>query len=144
MDNKGGLGDMRWKGTGNVRLAAALLFMIAVVSGCSGGFSSSVTVSREFNTPSSLSMSYMKFNGSKMGEYINIPEGGTVEIRTVVITEGGELSIIVSRDKKEGEVVYRADNIQTSEFTITISGKGQYLIWFEAKDHKGEYHLNWH
>ncbi|ETA78952.1 hypothetical protein [Youngiibacter fragilis] len=135
---------MRRKNSGKLIITAALMLMLAIINGCSGGFSNSVTVSREFNTPYSLSMSYMKFNGSKMGEYINIPEGGTVEIRTVVITEGGELSIIVSREKKEGEVVYRADNIKTSEFTITISGKGQYLIWFEAKDHRGEYHLDWH
>lgn len=136
--------NVKRKNRRRLPLAAALLLMVAIVTGCSGGFSNSVTVSREFNTPYSLSMSYIKFNCSKMGEYINIPEGGTVEIRTAVITEGGELSIIVSRDKKEGEVVYRADNIKTSEFTITISGKGQYLIWFEAKDHRGEYHLDWH
>ncbi|MBW8382049.1 MAG: hypothetical protein K0M69_05955, partial [Youngiibacter sp.] len=70
--------------------------------------------------------------------------GKTVEIRTAVVTEGGELSIIISRDNKNGEVIYRADNIKTSEFTITLSGKGEYMIWFEAKDHKGGYNLSWH
>ena len=130
--------------TGKIKLAALLLLLLFIVSGCSGGFSNSVTLAREYNTPSSLSMSYMKFNGSKMGEFLHVPEGKTVEIRTAVVTEGGELSIIISRDNKSGEVVYRADNIKTSEFTITISGKGDYIIWFEAKDHKGAYSLQWH
>lgn len=128
---------------GKGRLIAMLLLLISIFTACSGGFSNSITLSREFNTPSSLSMSYMKFNGSKMGEFVHVPEGKTVEIRTSVVTEGGELAIVISRDNKSGEVVYRADNIQTSEFIITISGKGEYLIWFEAKDHKGGYSLSW-
>ncbi|MBP1919279.1 hypothetical protein [Youngiibacter multivorans] len=129
---------------GKIKPAVLLILLLVIVSGCSGGFSNSVTLAREYNTPNSLSMSYMKFNGSKMGEYIHIPDDGTVEIRTAVVTEGGSLSIIVSRDNEKGEVVYRANDIQTSEFTITISGKGEYMIWFEAKDHKGAYSLQWH
>jgi hypothetical protein len=129
---------------GKIKIAAFLLLLLLIFSGCSGGFSNSVTLAREYNTPFSLSMSYMKFNGSKRGEFIHVPEGGTVEIRTAVVTEGGSLSIIVSRENEKGEVVYRADDIQTSEFTITISGKGDYFIWFEAKDHKGAYSLQWH
>jgi hypothetical protein len=131
---------MHKSGPASKALVAALLAMSILLAGCGGGSNYSLTNPvGEISEPGLLALNYSNFDGLRFGEYFPVAEGETLVFHVNVLTESGSLSIFVTPEDNEDLIVYRADDIATSEFTFTLTEPGQYKLWLEAKDHKGGY-----
>lgn len=124
-------------------LVAALLAMTILLAGCGGGSSYSLTNPiGEVSEPGLLAVNYSNFDGLRFGEFFPVAEGETLVFHVNVLTESGSLSIFVTPEDNEDLIVYRADDIATSEFTFTLTEPGQYKLWLQAENHKGGYTIS--
>ena len=124
-------------------LVAALLAMTILLAGCGGGSSYSLTNPiGEVSGPGLLAVNYSNFDGLRFGEFFPVAEGETLVFHVSVLTESGSLSIFVTPEDNEDLIVYRADDIATSEFTFTLTEPGQYKLWLQAENHKGGYTIS--
>lgn len=127
-----------------------IIIALALISGCTYG-SYTTTGSIEVSTFSKMSMSYKKFNGYKTTE-LNIKEGEKYQVDVSVVTDEGRLGMTVVReeakgDKKdnseEGENIYKAEDIATSDFKINLDQPGKYKITVTGENHKGKFNITW-
>ena len=124
-------------------LVAALLAMTILLAGCGGGSSYSLTNPiGEISGPGLLAVNYSNFDGLRFGDFFPVAQGETLVFHVNVITESGSLSIFVTPEDNEDMIVYRADDIATSEFTFTLTDPGQYKLWLQAENHKGGYSIS--
>jgi nitrous oxide reductase accessory protein NosL len=131
------------RGPARKALVAALLAMTILLAGCGGGSSYSLTNPiGEVSEPGLLAVNYSDFDGLRFGEYFPVGEGEMIEFSVSVQTEGGSLSIFVTPEDNEDLIVYRAEDIATSDFTFVLDEPGQYKLWLEAEDHKGGYTIS--
>lgn len=127
-----------------VGLLMMLLALTGILFGCSNGDSPEVVGGVETNTERSMSMTYEKFDGRKQGgEPIHVGEGEEVVVRVRVITEGGSLTVYIAPEADPKDYVLESHDLPTSQFTVTLSEEGDYLLQVEAKDHKGGYSIEW-
>lgn len=118
------------------------VLLVFLLTGCSS--QSSYTVTKpvgEVKLPEVLGMSYDTFNGTKFGDFYPVAEGESVEFQVTVETRGGSLSIYLRPEENKETIVYKAENIQTSEFSFTIDKPGMYGLYLEGKDHQGGYSI---
>ena len=120
-------------------LFCSLILILSIV-GCSGG-SYSTLKSIENNTDTSMKMSYSKFNGGKF-RTLKLKSGDILNFNANVNTTSGNLSICVLDEN--GTELYKADTPKSplSE-SINISKDGTYKIKITAKNHSGDYDINW-
>ncbi|NLJ30288.1 MAG: hypothetical protein GX424_01560 [Clostridiales bacterium] len=113
------------------------LTLIILMAGCTRG--SFITIkSHENNTPTSMSMSYEKFSGSKL-KTISLDEPSDVSV--VVSTESGSLDISIT--DKDGYSYYAGTDIPSSSFRVSLDKQGKYEITVNADNHKGSYNISW-
>ena len=130
-------------GLASKALVAALLAMTILLAGCGGGSSYSLTNPiGEISGPGLLAVNYSNFDGLRFGDFFPVAQGETLVFHVNVITESGSLSIFVTPEDNEDMIVYRADDIATSEFTFTLTDPGQYKLWLQAENHKGGYSIS--
>ena len=119
--------------------AILLILSLILLFSCANG-SYSVLKGYERNTPTSMAMTYEKFNGYKQKSF-TVGEDERATVYVFVVSSSGELDILIEKDG--GEPVYVANDAVTSSFTIDITQSGEYNIRVEAKDHTGEYNFEW-
>lgn len=116
------------------------LIFVLLLFGCSSDKSYSVTKPvGEVQLPELLAMSYDNFQGTKMGDFYPVAEGERVEFKVKVDTRSGSLSIYLRPEENRDTYIYKAENIQTSEFSFTIDTPGQYMLYLVGEDHQGGY-----
>lgn len=86
----------------------------------------------------SFSMSYDYFKGHKSFVY-NIKANTEIDVNFK--TESGKLECFVKL--KDGDYVYRGNEIETSSFKIVVPKDGRYEFRFDAVDHKGSFSCSW-
>lgn len=117
-----------------------LLSFLIILTGCTSGGGYQVTNAiGETSTPGMLAMTYDNFNGTKFGDFYPVAPGETVEFLVNVETLDGSLTIYVTPESDENMIVYKAEDIQTSEFSFIIDDPGEYALYLSADDHKGGY-----
>lgn len=120
-----------------------LLFTILLfLSGCSsgGGYHLSKPVG-EISEPEILALSYDNFDGVKFGDYYPVAAGETLNFQVNVETKSGSLTIYLTPVDDQDTVVYKAENIQTSQFSFTIDEPGEYALYLDANEHQGGYSI---
>lgn len=127
-----------------VGLLMMLLALTGLLFSCSNGDSPEVVGEVETNTERSMSMTYEKFDGRKQaGESIRVAPGEEVVVRVDVVTEGGSLTVYIAPESDPKDYVLESHDLPTSQFTVTLSEVGNYIVQVEAKDHKGSYNIDW-
>lgn len=125
-----------------------MLMLLLAISGilfsCSEEISPAVVAGVETNTKRSTSMTYEKFDGRKQaGEPIHVTPGEEVVVKVNVVTEGGSLTVYIAPESDPKDYVLESHDLPTSQFTVTLSEEGEYLLLIEADDHKGSYSIEW-
>jgi hypothetical protein len=80
------------------------------------------------------------YSGTKERE-LTVEDGGTVTVTVKVTTKKGSLDAYIYKD--EEEYSYEGHDIQTSEFTVTLSDPGDYTIKVDSSRHKGSFSFSW-
>jgi uncharacterized cupredoxin-like copper-binding protein len=121
-----------------------LLMLAGILSGCSRASSFTVVAGVENNTKRSMSMTYEKFDGKKMAEEpIHVAKGEEVVVKVDIVTEDGSITVYIAPESDPKDYVLESHDIATSQFTVTLSEEGDYLLRIEADDHKGSYSIDW-
>jgi hypothetical protein len=125
------------------KISLLLLLFITIIGlfGCTRG-SGVVRKSKEYNTPTKMSMSYEKFTGYRETE-IKVDEDETVDVLVDFVTEDGTINAYISKDNDISNCDYEGHAIQTSSFTVALSESGTYTIRVDADAHKGSYSFSW-
>lgn len=126
----------------------ALLMTLLVISGilfsCSGANGPTVVAGVEKNTKNSMSMTYEKFDGKKESEEpIHVAKGEEVVVKVDILTQDGSITVYIAPESDPKDYVLESHDIATSQFTVTLSEEGDYLLRIEADDHKGSYSIDW-
>lgn len=118
---------------------AALIFILVFSAGCTTGSYTSIG-SVEVNAFSTMSMSYLKFNGHKSTK-IHVKAGEPIDVKVNIVTTKGKigLSIVDEKDKP----VYEGKDIPTSDFTVSLEKEGDFTITVKGENHKGKYKISW-
>lgn len=135
-----------------VRILFLIVLVIVSFSGCTYG-NYNTTASFEISTFTSMSMSYMKFDGYKTTE-IHVNKGEPVEVSIAVVSEEGKLGLTITGPEKgkgdskdssneKEETIYKKTEVPTSDFKVTLDKPGKYKITVTGKDHKGSYKVKW-
>ena len=128
---------MRYK---RVLIAGILICILTFMAGCGGNGGYTVTNPvGEISTPNLLALTYTNFDGVRFGEFFPVGENEVLEFHVWVTTEEGSLSIFVTPEGDDENIVYQARDLQTSDFTFTLSDPGQYKLWLEGDHHRGGY-----
>lgn len=117
-----------------------VLLIIAMAIGLSGCSKYISIGSVENSSEHKMSASYLMYSGSKERE-ITVEDGETVTVTVKVTTKKGSLDAYIYKD--EEEYSYEGHDIQTSEFTVTLSDPGDYTIKVDANRHKGSFSFSW-
>lgn len=121
-------------------IASILVCLLPLLAGCGGGSSYSLTNPiGEISTPNLLALTYSNFDGVKLGERYIVGENEILEFHVWVTTDAGSLTIFVTPEGDDQDIIYQARDIQTSDFTFAIDTPGRYKLWLEGDDHKGSY-----
>lgn len=112
--------------------------LLVLATACSGGSSYSVMNPRTFPLMDGMAMRYSKMNGKK-AETIFAVRGTRPVLDVEVETVSGSIAIVVAKNNARDVVIDRYDNVQTSQFAITLPEPGEYYVWVEAKDHQGSF-----
>lgn len=118
-----------------------LLCLIAIsCAACSGNvFVGCVSNS----TATKKEASYARFNGDKNYTLTVKEEVLPLVVNVHITTEEGVLSVSVHKKDNPENRPYEGNDLQTSDFTVTISESGKYVISLHADDHKGGYSFTW-
>jgi major membrane immunogen (membrane-anchored lipoprotein) len=114
-----------------------ILAMAIGLSGCSKYISIG---SVENNSEHKMSASYMLYSGTKETE-LTVDDGETVTVTVKVNTKKGSLDAYIYNE--DDEYSYEGHDIQTSDFTVTLSEPGDYTIKVDASRHKGSFSFSW-
>lgn len=118
-----------------IMLFLVLSIMLGLV-GCSSirvGFVENVTSGK-------MTASYMSFTGTKECS-VNVKEGEPIDIKADIETKKGIIDVYIYKDKDNYE--YEGHDLETSNFTVTLSDPGDYTIKVVTKKHKGSYTFQW-
>lgn len=116
--------------------------LLLLLSGCSSGDGYHISKPvGEVSTPELLALSYDNFDGLKFGDFYPVAEGETVDFQVNVETRGGSLTIYLTPEDDKNVIIYKVENIPTSEFSFTIDEPGEYALYLEANDHQGGYSI---
>lgn len=121
-------------------LAAMIVFVILLVSGCSSVGSYSFIKSHENSDDNYWNVSYEKFNGYKQREITLAGEGEhtfTIEIET----NSGALSLSIK--DAEGTSFYNGNEMPSSSFLVIVDKEGKYVIRLDADNHAGSFDIKW-
>ncbi len=120
-----------------------LAVLLLTLCGCEGALvNSGVTMmSVSTQTDESFRMSYMKFDGMK--QYRMRTKQDNTVVRVDVESKGGTLSMRVTAAGNRDELVFQADDLESSSFTFTVPEKGSYTVTMTADEHEGSYALDW-
>lgn len=124
-----------------ISLFLIVLIILFGLLGCTRG-SGIFVKSKEYNTPTKMSMSYEKFIGYKERK-IKVDEDETVDILVDIVTEGGTIDAFISKGIEKDDYIYEEQDIRSSSFTVTLSESGTYIIRVDADSHKGSYSFSW-
>lgn len=87
--------------------------------------------------------SYARFNGDKNYTFTVKEEVLPLVVNVHITTEEGVLSVSVHEKDNPENRPYEGNDLQTSDFTVTINESGKYVISLYADDHKGGYSFTW-
>jgi len=122
-----------------IKRVAAFVGLSVFLTACAQSGSYVTVLSKESNTPTSMSMSYQKFSGYK-ARTITLDRDAP-EIRVEIETQAGWLGLAVTGE--DGKVYYLGSELPTSSFTVKTDRPGKVELKVEAKDHKGSYRISW-
>lgn len=109
------------------------------LTGCTGGSSIQVKCS-ENNTKNSMEMKYSKFKGNKFTQ-IDLKEGQELTLNIEVVTEEGELSVLLT--DSDGNELFKETNPKESiSKTISINKTGKYKVMAKG-NHSGNFKVSW-
>ena len=117
-------------------LMIPVLFSLVSCYSSSGSYVTKMCVTTQ--NDHSFSMSYDYLKGYKTFVY-NIK--ANTEIDVDFKTESGKLSCTIKA--KDGDYVYRGNEIETSSFKIVIPNDGKYEFRYDAEEHKGSFSCSW-
>jgi hypothetical protein len=115
------------------------ILLVAVLSGCTYGSGISRN-SKEFNTSTTMSMKYDKFDGHKSTS-VKVKEGEAIDINVDIVTVSGKISLSIIDEN--GKSFYKGTDIPTSTFVVSIDKKGKYNIKVSSENHEGSYKISW-
>jgi hypothetical protein len=123
------------------RFLIILLIILLTFAGCSGNIEIG---SIENNTSKEMSASYTKFSGTKQTN-LTVEAGKPIDISADIVTKKGSLNVYIYQkgEKSEANYNYSGTNIKTTNFTVTLSDPGDYIIKVTARNHKGSFSFTW-
>ncbi len=121
-------------------LTFVLVLSLFLLFSCSRG-AYSVLMGQERNTPTSMAMTYEKFNGYKERTF-TVGEDEHATVYVSFITESGELDAYITKEG-DTEHEYIGNDVVNSTFTVDLTEEGKYTVRVEGKDHSGEYNFQW-
>lgn len=124
-------------------LIAIILFSTIMITACSND-STTLYKSSEFRTNNSVSIKYERLNGildEPEDEPITVYDDETCTFKFDITTESGKLDISI--EDENGKVVYNKVEVPTSNFKFIVDKAGEYIVYFEAENHKGGFKLVW-
>ncbi len=119
-------------------IVLAVIF-IAVFSGCTVG-SGTALMMQETNTASRMSAEYKKFSGYKKTT-VKLSQDEEKEVSVSIVTEKGKIDLEIVHE--DGEVAYEGNDLETTDFTVTLNKSGKYTVRVDTKKHVGSYDINW-
>lgn len=116
-----------------------MLILLFSLAGCSKSFSFELGAF-ENNTSTQMSMSYKKFEGVKEKK-ITVKEGEPLVVTVDIETKDGALDAYIYNE--DLEYSYEGKDIQTTNFTVTLTEPGKYTIKVKGDMHEGSYSFSW-
>lgn len=123
-----------------MKKTALILLVLAMMAGLTGCISNLSIGSVENDSEHKMSASYMLYSGTKERE-LTVEDGETVVVTVDVKTDKGSLDAYIYNEDEEYS--YEGHDIQTSEFTVTLTEPGDYTVKVEADKHKGSFSFSW-
>jgi len=123
-----------------ISFTCVLAIIISIIcAGCTTG-SGSALLMNENNSGNRMSASYERFSGYKKTT-IELKSGETKDVSVNITSEKGEISLKITHE--DGTVAYQGDDMETSDFVVTLDKEGKYTVRIDAKKHNGSYDINW-